>query len=180
MGEIRPHRHVLPILAAFSRYEAAIDWTRDRAAQHWGDIILESGPIPFVDTDYYAAEMGADLHKHLYAFERLIDPADLPQLKQQSNVWETEYRDSHAHRELRPLNLDPGYLTEAKLVLATTKDRDHRIYLNQGIYAEITLYHRGGHWQHREWTYPDYRRPVYHAFFDRCRKYYRQRLGKTH
>jgi len=179
MGEIRPHRHVLPILAAFSRYEAAIDWTRDVVARHWGEIVLDSGPIPFVDTEYYAAEMGADLHKHLFAVQRLIDPADLPQRKRQSNGWETQYLDSHAHREPRPLNLDPGYLTEAKLVLATTKDRDHRIYLSDGIYAEITLFRRGGKWQHREWTYPDYRRAVYHAFFDRCRDYYRQRLGKA-
>ena len=61
-----------------------------------------------------------------------IDPAELPLLKRRSNDWETEYRDSHPHPEARPLNLDPGYLTEAKLVLATTKDRDHRIYLSQG------------------------------------------------
>jgi hypothetical protein len=179
MGEIRRPQHVLPILAAFSRYETAIAWARDRMAQHWGKVILDSGPIPFVDTDYYAAEMGADLHKFLYAFERLIDPAELPRLKQQSNNWEAQYRDSHSHSETRPLNLDPGYLTEAKLVLATTKDRDHRVYLSQGIYAEITLYYCGGHWQHREWTYPDYRQAVYHAFFDRCRHYYRQRLGKS-
>jgi hypothetical protein len=47
--------------------------------------------------------------------------------------------------EPRPLNLDPGYLTEAKLVLATTKDRNHRLYLDRGIFAEVTLcYQRGG------------------------------------
>jgi hypothetical protein len=179
MGEIRQPQHVLPILAAFSRYESALAWAHQRAAQQWGEVVLASDPIPFVDTHYYAAEMGAGLQKCFWAFQRLIDPADLPLLKQHSNGWEAEYRNSHLHSEARPLNLDPGYLTEAKLVLATTKDRDHRIYLSGGIYAEITLYYCGGQWRHREWTYPDYRQPVYHEFFDRCREYYRHRLGKT-
>jgi hypothetical protein len=74
----------------------------------------------------------------------------------------------------RPLNLDPGYLTEAKLVLASTKDHAHRIYLSQGIYAEVTLSFRRGHWRHHDWTYPDYRRDDYHAFFTQCRDYFRR------
>lgn len=74
----------------------------------------------------------------------------------------------------RPLNLDPGYLTEAKLVLASTKDHAHRIYLSQGIYAEVTLSFRRGHWRHHDWTYPDYRRADYHAFFTQCRDYFRR------
>jgi hypothetical protein len=74
----------------------------------------------------------------------------------------------------RLLNLDPGYLTEAKLVLASTKDHAHRIYLSQGIYAEVTLSYRRGHWRHHDWTYPDYQRSDYQAFFDRCRDYFRR------
>ena len=74
----------------------------------------------------------------------------------------------------RPLNLDPGYLTEAKLVLASTKDHAHRIYLSQGIYAEVTLSYRRGRWRHHDWTYPDYQRGDYQAFFDQCRDYFRR------
>jgi hypothetical protein len=68
------------------------------------------------------------------------------------------------------LNLDPGYLTAAKLVLASTKDHAHRIYLRGGVYAEVTLNFRAGQWQMLPWTYPDYRRDDYQSFFTTCRE----------
>ena len=70
----------------------------------------------------------------------------------------------------RPLNLDPGYLTPAKLVLASTKDFAHRIYLSQGIFAEITLQYQHQRWKHHEYTFPDYRRADYQRFFSACRE----------
>ena len=93
-----------------------------------------------------------------WAFERLIDPSELPQIKLQANDWEAEYTGLGRHPESRPLNLDPGYVTSAKLVLASTKDHAHRIYLSRGIFAEVTLYYKDRHWQHREFTFPNYRR----------------------
>jgi hypothetical protein len=63
--------------------------------------------------------------------------------------------------------------------LASTKDRDHRIYLDRGIYAENTLFFHRGAWQPRRWTYPDYRRADYHQFFMDCRKYLRSRQTVT-
>jgi hypothetical protein len=80
----------------------------------------------------------------------------------------------------RPLNLDPGYLELAKLVLASTKDHAHRIYLGQGIHAEVTLqYRQKAGWQPQPWTFPDYRRADYHEFFDRCREYLHRRLREA-
>jgi hypothetical protein len=78
----------------------------------------------------------------------------------------------------RPLNLDPGYITLAKLVLASTKDHAHRIYLSQGIYAEITLNYRAGSWQPLPWTYPDYRRSDFQEFFTNCREYLKGRANR--
>jgi hypothetical protein len=123
--------------------------------------------------------MGPGIKKELWAFERLVNPASLVELKLTSNQWEVEFQKEHSYGEARPLNIDPGYLTQAKLVLATTKDRDHRIYLDRGIYAEVTLHFQSHAWQARPWTYPDYQRPDYHQFFNRCRDYLRQRYGKT-
>jgi hypothetical protein len=127
--------------------------------------------------------MGVPLIKRFFAFERLIDPARLPEIKCLTNAWERQYAEdvgrsaTPSYVATRPLNLDPGYLELAKLVLASTKDHAHRIYLSQGIYAEVTLQYRlKAGWQPQPWTFPDYRRADYHEFFDRCREYLRGRL----
>jgi hypothetical protein len=177
MAAIQPHRPVLRVLAAFSRYPAALDWARQTVEGAWGAVALASELFDHRETTYYEATMGTELKKVFLAFEPLADPADLPAWKIESNAWEDDYHRLGGHPEARPLNLDPGYLTEAKLVLASTKDRDHRIYLGQGIYAENTLYFYRGGWQPRPWTYPDYRRPDYHDFFARCRDYLRTRYA---
>lgn len=162
---------VLPILAFVSSYDEALAWTRERTAAAWGNIALASDVFDFTETDYYAATMGAGLKKTFFAFEKLIDPAALPELKLQTNRWEEEYAEAAEHDVARPLNLDPGYVTEAKLVLASTKDHAHRIYLRDGIYAEVTLHFRDKRWQSSPWTYPDYQRDDFQAFFTQCREY---------
>jgi hypothetical protein len=175
MGEIRLHSPVLLVLAAFSRYDSALDWAQRRANDAWGPIALESPRFPFTETDYYAPSMGAELKKCFWTFGELRDPADLIDWKLATNAWEAEYAREAGHPEPRPLNLDPGYLTLAKLVLASTKDHAHRIYLGRGIFAEVTLLFRDGRWQHREWTFPDYRRADYQQFFSEARQLFRAR-----
>jgi hypothetical protein len=176
MGAVSLHTPVLLIVAAFSRYDEALDWARQRIAGAWSPIGLESPRFNFQETDYYEPSMGPGLKKTFFAGREPIDPARLPELKLTANAWELEYAQLGRHSEPRPLNLDPGYLTLAKLVLASTKDHAHRIYLRDGIYAEVTLHFQGGRWQHRPWTFPDYRREDYQQFFTDCRL----RLGKPH
>lgn len=181
MGAISPPRPVLLLLAAFSRHDAALDWARERAEATWGPVALASARFPFVDTDYYEATMGPGLAKQFLAFDRLVDPATLPAIKRATNDWEDEYArlaaSVDAASEPRPLNLDPGYLTLAKLVLASTKDHAHRLYLADGIYAEVTLSYKHRAWRPHEWTFPDYRRAEYHEFFTRCREWLKEREG---
>jgi hypothetical protein len=171
MGEIQPTAPVLLVIAAISRCAEALDWACQRCARIHGPIVIASDAFDFTETDYYSATMGTELKKQFLAFERLIDPAALPEIKRVTNQWELEYAATGRHPEPRPLNLDPGYITPAKLVLASTKDHAHRIYLHDGIYAEVTLAYRRRRWQPLEWTYPDYRRGDYHEFFTRCRAY---------
>jgi hypothetical protein len=175
MAKIQNHAPVLLIMAAFSRYPEALDWARQTSEEAWGPMALESSRFEHRETNYYDATMGTDLKKCFFAFEALADPAGLAEWKLASNQWEIDYQQLGRHAEPRPLNLDPGYLTEAKLVLATTKDRDHRIYLHDGIFAEVTLHFHHGKWEARPWTYPDYQRADYHDFFLRCREYLRRR-----
>jgi hypothetical protein len=177
MGNTPQHAPVLLFLAAFSRYDGALRWAQQQATRHWGPAALISDVFRFDQTDYYAQTMGTDLKKVLLVFERLISPTSLVEIKHQAGRWEAEYRRRSAWPEPRPLNLDPGYLTEAKLVLATTKDRDHRLYLDRGVFAEVTLYYqRGRGWLARPWTYPDYQSPAYHQFLNRCRVYLRRQI----
>jgi hypothetical protein len=179
MAAIQPHPPALLILTAFSRYAEALAWARETAETAWGKISLASDLYNHRETNYYEATMGPDLKKTFFAFETPYEPADLVARKETTNQWETEYQQLGRHPEPRPLNLDPGYLTEAKLVLASTKDRDHRIYLARGIYAENTLFFHHGAWRPRPWTYPDYQRADYHQFFLRCRDYLRTKIAGT-
>lgn len=170
MGEINDPKPVLLLIAVSSRYDEALAWAEQRACEEFGPLRLRSEAFAFTETDYYQATMGTDLKKQFLTFETLVDPGTLPKIKRLTNAMEAEYSQSHAHAEPRPLNLDPGYLTLAKLVLASTKDHAHRIYLDQGIYAEVTLNYRKRGWQRSEWTYPDYQRQDFQEFFSLCRQ----------
>ena len=174
MGAISDPAPVLLVLAAFSRHAAALAWARSKAEAAWGSTALESEIFSFAETDYYQPTMGSDIKKCFWAFERLVDPGQLPEWKWATNAWEAEYAEIAGHDEPRPLNLDPGYLTPAKLVLGSTKDHAHRVYLSRGIFAEVTLFYKDRRWQHRDWTFPDYRRADYQAFFSACREYLRR------
>ncbi len=170
MGQIQSPSPVLLIIAASSRYAVALEWGLKKAQEEFGAVALTSYPFDFTDTDYYTATMGSDLRKQFFAFAEPVDPQMLARVKQQTNQWEIEYARQADHPEPRPLNLDPGYFTRAKLVLASTKDHAHRIYLQDGIYAEVTLSFRRGEWRSFDWTYPDYQREDYQQFFTRCRE----------
>ncbi len=175
MGDISQPTPVLLVLAAFSRHDAALRWAQQRATEAWGAVALASPRFSFVETSYYEPTMGRDIQKCFWAFERFVDPAALVDFKLQTNAWEAEYARQGGHAEARPLNLDPGYLTPAKLVLASTKDHAHRIYLSRGIFAEVTLFYKDRRWHHRDWTFPDYRRADYQQFFEACRQHLRGR-----
>ena len=175
MGEPSLPSPALRLLAVTSRYPEALAWTIERTTRDWGRIALQSPTFEFTQTSYYDDSMGPDLKKTFLVFE---DPYDLEKTaatKLQTNAWEAEYTRTSGAAEPRPLNLDPGYITAAKLVLSSTKAHAHRIYLSHGIYAEVTLFFQHGRWREREWTFPDYRRDDYHAFFFEARELLRRR-----
>lgn len=173
MGEIRQAHRVLRVAAVFTRYPELFEVTRSGLQRQWGPVSIEWEPFLFDYTTYYDQEMGTDLYKCFWAFG-LEDAADLADWKRASNQWEQQW--GAPYPEPRAVNIDPGYVTEAKLVLATTKDRDHRVYLRDGIFAEVTLHYHGGQWRTRPWTYPDYADPKHLPFFEECRKYLRSGL----
>lgn len=160
----------MQLVAVFSRHEQAIDWGRDRISNRWGEIALASNRFDHSETAYYAAEMGPHLLKQFFVVGGFYDPSGLARSKLESNAWEAEMAASDCYPEPRPVNVDPGYLTLNKLVLASAKDRAHRIYLSEGIYGEECLYYLDHRWQSRPWTYPDYQREDFQAFFVQARE----------
>lgn len=173
MGKIEQPRPVLLIAAVTSRNADAFDWTIEQTEAHWGSVALKSPVFDFTETSFYTESMGTDLKKQFLAFETLFGSGEIAQTKHVSNELESAYAAACSHPEERPVNIDPGYITEAKLVLVTTKDRDHRIYLQNGIYAEVTLFYRSKQWQGSRWTYPDYQREDFQEFFTQCRLHLR-------
>ena len=175
-------RFVEPVMrfcAVITRHADARSWAVDRLTQAWGEVSIISEPIPFEAGGFYTATMGADLMKVLIAPGKPLDPGDLADWKHQTNQWENEYAEASSYAEPRPLNLDPGYMTQAKLVLATTKDRDHRIYLRDGMFAEVTLTYVGKQWVHHRWSYPSYRTDEVAKFAGACRDRLRRHLKET-
>ncbi|MGB2629682.1 MAG: DUF4416 family protein [Candidatus Omnitrophota bacterium] len=123
---------------------------------------------PFGYTDYYREEMGHPLKRKLICFKNLIDPEKMYKVKLRTN--RIEYKIS-ADRK-RKVNIDPGYVTEAKLVLLTTKDYTHRIYIRGRIFAETTLSYQDGGFKPWPWTYPDYASKELRDYFEKVREIY--------
>ena len=148
--------------------EKILTTTKVLLEKKFGALDFESRIIDFNYTNYYEKEFGKSLLRQFISFKKLIDPATLAKIKLFSNRLEKKLSRNHQ----RLINLDPGYLDLAKLVLATTKDYKHRIYLDSGIFAEITLSFQGKSFTHWEWTYPDYQTLQYKEIFNRVRQIY--------
>ncbi len=141
----------------------------------FGPVDMESPPSPFSFTDYYLSELGPDLKRKFLSFGHFIHPKRLAEIKSLANELERRFQ---CQEGKRGINIDPGYLEAGKLVLATTKNQQHRICLGKGIYAEVTLRFRRGRFEPWEWTYPDYRSRAYIDFFTKARKLYLEQLPR--
>lgn len=174
MGNIRqpqPVKLIVPMLAREARWFAC---AQEALALHFGPVDWRSELLPFEATAYYVAEMGAPQWRQFITFAALIDPGELARIKLITN----EIEQSLALEGKRRVNLDPGYVSLAKLVLATTKNQWHRIYLHSGIYAEVTLSYQRGAWRPQPWTYPDYASPAYLAVLTDVRGRYHAQLQR--
>ena len=146
------------------------DTFRTAIANEFGPIDLESGLLQFNYTNYYEKEMGPDLARKIYSFKNFVDPGTIADIKLRTIAMEKELVERTETDVDRVVNLDPGYVSTFNLVLATVKDRPHRIYLRDGIYGEVTLQYIKGGFQAMDSTYPDYCLPEYRAFFDEVRE----------
>ncbi len=178
MGDIR---HPLPVKLFFgmlSPEPELLDTCLDILRKQYGPLDYVSEVWPWDKTDYYRAEMGTGILRKFIFCEQVIDPVLLPQIKLFTNDLENKFTLPGPTR--RRINIDPGYVTEAKVVLATTKDFSHRIYIGSDIYAEVTLRYsmRERRFTSMDYTYPDYRSEAYATMFNEAREQLRAALHR--
>jgi hypothetical protein len=137
-----------------------------RLESEFGPVAAQSDEFPFSFTNYYEPEMGENILRSFLTFEKHISPADQAEIKLRTNEIESEF----IKEDKRMANLDPGLLTAHNLILTTGKDFSHRIYLQNGIFAEVTLMVNKGKLAPLPWTYADYRSAVVLDFFEKERQ----------
>ena len=137
----------------------------------FGPIEMKSAVFDFTMTDHYVSEMGEDLKKYFCCFTHPIELDTLPDIKLRTNEIEFQFAEGDEGNLSRTVNIDPGYVTLSKLVLASTKDYSHRIYIGKGIYAETTLRFVHKTFAPVDTTYPDYRLPLAVDFFNMARDF---------
>ncbi|MCK7508180.1 MAG: DUF4416 family protein [Desulfobacterales bacterium] len=145
----------LPVKLVFSVFAPAtgiLNDTINGLSALYGQPDFVSEQIPFDYTDYYSPEMGEKLVRRFLSMEKLIRPEVLPDIKLATN----EIEEESAVAGHRQVNIDPGYLSQSHLILATGKGYSHRPYLRDGIYADLTLIYQGKKFCSLPWTYPDY------------------------
>jgi hypothetical protein len=143
--------------------------------ESFGPIDRRSPVIPFDFTDYYNSQMGDIIDRVFFSFERLIEADQLSEIKTETNELESQLA-RLLQTVKRPVNLDPGYIEPAKVILASTKNFYHRISIGKGIFAEVTMHFKNNTYQFFPWTYPDYKSKEYQEFFLKIRHIYRSQL----
>ncbi len=168
MGEIKIIRPVKLITGFIFYDEAYFTSAKNLLEKKFSKTDFESKTLTFTHTHYYEKEMGGDLKRKFISFKRLIYPTELFKIKIFANKIERRF----LIQSKRKINIDPGYLDLSKLILLSTKDYKHRVYLNKGVFAEATLFFENNTFRAWECTYPDYRTPDYIQIFNQIREIY--------
>lgn len=175
MGKISAAAPVKLFVGMLSQEVSLFEQLTQKLVDLFGPVDFEGPVWPWEHTKYYADEMGNELKRKFIFFEKLISPETIADIKLKTNELENQYLNEHAGRKI---NLDPGYLDAAKIVLVSTKDFSHRIYLGSGIYGEVTLLYSGKDYQILPYTFPDYRSEEYMNIFKQAREIYKKRTRK--
>jgi len=173
--EPKPAKYFVALLSSDSELLAAVE--TDLAAI-FGSIDARSEIFPWSFSRFYEEEMGPGLLRRFVSFEPLASPERLADFKLATQRVEDKYRSEMPQHSGRRVNLDPGYLEAGKVVLASTKNASHRIYLRSGIFAEATLLYYDGAFHGSSYTYQDYLWPQTLTFLTPLRSVYLAQLGQ--
>lgn len=180
MGEIRIPLPVKLFIGMLSPEPPLFYECADLLASEYGPIDCESGVMTWDRTDYYRDEMGPGIKRVFIFFQDLADPGILASVKHFTNSVESRFLAKNSDRPRRRINLDPGYVTEAKVVLATTKDFSHRLYIGANMFAEVTLRYdsKKRSFAPFEHTYYDFRTDTYREMFNKARELLRKEMHR--
>ena len=168
MGVPLRQKPVKLVASIIFKDEEVLEYAEKSLRDLYGPLEPLARTDPFDRTDYYYPEFGRPLKRKLICFKRLAEKERMSGIKLRTNRIEARNRTDGKRR----VNIDPGYVTEAKLVLLTTKDYTHRIYLGRRVFAESTLFYRDGTFCAWPWTYPDYASDDLIAYFNGVRRLY--------
>ena len=135
----------------------------------------QSLEFPFDKTDYYAREMGPELIRCFLSIEGL-------QRLESAVNWKLKTLEIEKHLSLdgkRRINLDPGYLDFHRVVLLSGKEGPQKIYLRDGIWADLVLLKDKGGFRELAWTFPDLKDGFYNDFFMKVRAEYKSEIIKS-
>ena len=172
MGKIRPPSPVRFFASLIFGAAGVPSGVEEELRRLVGPIEERTVPAPFSQSSYYCPEMGQGLQRYFVLFEPLSDRQRLGEIKGETNRIEQ----ATAHLGRRAINVDPGYMALEHVVLATTKGYSHRIYLGEGIFADLTLLYENGTYRPLQWTYPDYGGDELIGLFNRWRERYKESL----
>ncbi len=138
--------------------------------ENFGDTDFETDEFSFSDefSTYYDGELGGGARRKIFSFGKTVDPSRQAEIKKLTNAIEAKFSDG----DRRLINLDPGFMSHGRIMLATTKPSGFRFPLEDGIYTELTLYYASGKWQKLPWTYRDYQSTRVQEFLNKVRKRY--------
>lgn len=179
MGIIRPPERAILFIAMLSMDERIVRECFLVLIKEFGEVLYETPIFDWNWSDYYKKEMGDSIKRTFIFFKEPIDSSTLAEIKLKTNEIERLFsRTDQGAAMKRRINLDPGYLTLSKVVLASTKNYCHRIYLGRGIYAEVTLYYRDNSFRPHIFTYRDYADPSTISIFNNARHMLRSILSE--
>lgn len=178
MGKAKKPRPVKLVIGMLAKNKKLFDRIEEFFIKEFGEIDFKSPVVSFEYTDYYKPEMGGPLKKKFISFKRPIAPEDISKIKVITNSLEKKFSKQKKTSLCRQINIDPGYISDSKFILATTKDYFHRIYLARGMYAEVTLAWKNGSFKPFEWTYTDYKTKEYIDILNTIRGAYMEERKK--
>ena len=184
MGKIFLPKPAKLIISMFTSDKCLFNPYKEELIKRFGEVDIESNDQPFNFTDYYKEEIGENIIQKLLSFSTLIRQDELAEIKIITNDLENNNIDKNTKinitRYKRKINLDPGYIILDKYILASTKNGPSRIYLDQGIYAEITLrFINKTFVPCDEYTYPNYKTSEYIDFLNSVRLKYKLQLREN-